>query len=76
MTDLVISAGDQRVGLATGRPIWTREYLRRTVVSDFVIAAACSMVAIQIRFGGHLGLQYALFSIAFPLLWVRACRSA
>jgi exopolysaccharide biosynthesis polyprenyl glycosylphosphotransferase len=70
VTDLVISAGDQRVGLATGRPIWTREYLRRTVVSDFVIAAACSMVAIQIRFGGHLGLEYALFSVAFPLLWV------
>ena len=39
-------------------------------MSDFVIAAACSTVAIQIRFGGHLGLEYALFSVAFPLLWV------
>jgi exopolysaccharide biosynthesis polyprenyl glycosylphosphotransferase len=39
-------------------------------MSDFVIAAACSTVAIQIRFDGHVGLEYAMFSAAFPLLWV------
>ena len=39
---------------------------------DFVIAVACSMLALQARFGGGAGLGYAALSIMFPLLWVLA----
>jgi exopolysaccharide biosynthesis polyprenyl glycosylphosphotransferase len=68
---LLISTGDQRTGLVSPRSAaWEREYLRRTATSDFVIAAVCSTVAIQIRFGGALGLYYAMLSVALPLLWV------
>jgi exopolysaccharide biosynthesis polyprenyl glycosylphosphotransferase len=58
------------MGLASGSATWEKEYLRRTAASDFVIAAVCSTVAIQIRFGGRLGLEYAMLSVALPLLWV------
>jgi exopolysaccharide biosynthesis polyprenyl glycosylphosphotransferase len=67
---LLISAGDQRMGLAPRSATWEKEYLRRTAISDFVIAAVCSTVAVQIRFGGGLGLRYAVLCIALPLLWV------
>ena len=50
--------------------MWAKEYLIRTAMSDFVIAAVCSSVAIAIRFGGRLGLEYAMLCVALPLLWV------
>jgi exopolysaccharide biosynthesis polyprenyl glycosylphosphotransferase len=67
---LLISAGDQRIGLAPGSAGWEKEYLRRTAISDFVIAAVCSTVAIQVRFGGSLGIHYAMLCVVLPLLWV------
>jgi hypothetical protein len=70
VSNLLISAGDQRMRLALRSAIWEKEYLRRTAVSDFVIAAVCSSAAIQIRFGGGFGLHYAMLCIALPLLWV------
>ena len=60
MSDLLISGGVQRVGLATGSGNWAKDYLRRTAMSDFVIAAVCSSVATQVRFGGRLGIEDAL----------------
>jgi len=39
-------------------------------MSDFVIAVLCSMLALQLRFGGHITPEYAALSIMFPLLWV------
>jgi exopolysaccharide biosynthesis polyprenyl glycosylphosphotransferase len=39
-------------------------------MSDFAIAAVCSTVAIMVRFGGHLGLVYAMLCLALPLLWI------
>jgi exopolysaccharide biosynthesis polyprenyl glycosylphosphotransferase len=70
VSNLLISAGDQRMRLAFSSAMWEKEYLRRTAVSDFVIAAVCSSAAIQIRFGGGFGLHYAMLCIALPLLWV------
>jgi exopolysaccharide biosynthesis polyprenyl glycosylphosphotransferase len=68
---LLISAGDQRMGQVAPRSAaWEKEYLRRTAISDFAIAAVCSTVAIQIRFGGRLGIHYAMLCVALPLLWV------
>ena len=58
------------MGLATRSATWEKDYLRRTAVSDFAIATVCSAVAIQIRFGGGLGLHYAMLCVALPLLWV------
>jgi exopolysaccharide biosynthesis polyprenyl glycosylphosphotransferase len=71
VSNLLISAGDQRMGLVAPRSAaWEKEYLRRTAISDFAIAAVCSTVAIQIRFGGSLGIHYAMLCVALPLLWV------
>ena len=50
--------------------MWARDYLRRTVSADFAIAAICSTAAIEIRFDGRLGLEYATLCIALPVLWV------
>jgi exopolysaccharide biosynthesis polyprenyl glycosylphosphotransferase len=41
-------------------------------MSDFVIAVLCSVLALQLRFGGHIGPEYAALSVVFPLLWVLA----
>jgi exopolysaccharide biosynthesis polyprenyl glycosylphosphotransferase len=70
VSNLLISAGEQRMGLATRSATWEKDYLRRTAVSDFAVAAVCSAVAIQIRFGGGLGLHYAMLCVTLPLLWV------
>jgi exopolysaccharide biosynthesis polyprenyl glycosylphosphotransferase len=69
VSNLLISA-DQRVELATRSAMWSREYRRRTAMSDFAIAAVCSTVAVVVRFGGHLSLEYAMLCLALPLLWV------
>jgi exopolysaccharide biosynthesis polyprenyl glycosylphosphotransferase len=50
--------------------MWAKEYLFRTAMSDFVIATVCSTAALAIRFGGRLGLEYAMLCIGLPLLWV------
>jgi exopolysaccharide biosynthesis polyprenyl glycosylphosphotransferase len=47
-----------------------RIYLRRAVVCDFAIALFSSAMAMQVRFGGHVNTEYAVFSLVFPLLWV------
>jgi len=70
VTDLVISAGNQRMELASRPAMWAREYVLRTAMFDFALAALCSTAAIEIRFGGRVGLEYALVCVALPLLWV------
>jgi len=56
--------------LTPGVATWTREYVRRTAISDFAVAAICSTVALQVRFDWHLGIEYVLCSVIVPLLWV------
>jgi exopolysaccharide biosynthesis polyprenyl glycosylphosphotransferase len=58
------------VQLSPGVAAWTKEYVRRTAISDFVVAAICSTVALQVRFDWHLGIEYVLCSVIVPLLWV------
>jgi hypothetical protein len=71
VSNILVSAGEQRIGLVAPRSAtWEKEYLRRTAMSDFVIAAVCSTAAIQIRFGGRLGLHYAMLCVALPRLWL------
>jgi exopolysaccharide biosynthesis polyprenyl glycosylphosphotransferase len=69
MSNSVLSTGGQ-VRLATGVSTWTREYIRRTAISDFAVATICSTVALQVRFDGRLGTGYVLCSVIVPLLWV------
>jgi exopolysaccharide biosynthesis polyprenyl glycosylphosphotransferase len=70
MSNLLISDGDQQVRLATRSATWAKDYLRRTAISDFVIAAVCSTVAIQVRFGGGLGVENAVLCAALPPFWI------
>jgi len=70
VSNLVISTSGQQVRLAPGPAMWARDYLRRTASADFAIAAMCSTAAIEIRFDGRLGLEYAMLCIALPVLWV------
>jgi exopolysaccharide biosynthesis polyprenyl glycosylphosphotransferase len=69
MSNSVLSTGGQ-VRLATGVSAWTREYIRRTAISDFAVAAICSTVALQVRFDGRLGIGYVLCSFVVPLFWL------
>ena len=69
MSNSVLSTGGQ-VRLATDASTWPREYLRRTAISDFLVAVICSTVALQVRFDWHLGIEYVLCSVIVPLLWV------
>lgn len=71
MSNFVI-ASERRGHAVSGLAGWTRVYLRRAAMSDFVIAVVCSTLALQVRFGGRITPEYAALSIAFPLLWVLA----
>jgi exopolysaccharide biosynthesis polyprenyl glycosylphosphotransferase len=51
---------------------WTKIYLRRAAVIDSGCAIVAVCVALAVRFGSHIALSYALFSILFPVLWVIA----
>src|ERR1700733_9212150 len=69
MSNSVLSTGGQ-VQLTSSVATWTREYVRRTVISDFAVAVICSTVALQVRFDWHLGIEYVLCSVIVPVLWV------
>jgi exopolysaccharide biosynthesis polyprenyl glycosylphosphotransferase len=72
VSDFVITVSERRGRSVSGLAAWTRDYLRRAAMSDFVIAVLCSVLALQLRFGGHIGPEYAALSVVFPLLWVLA----
>ena len=70
MSSYVSITGDRRGRAVSGLATWMKIYLRRAVISDFTIALFSSAMAIQVRFGGHVTSEYAVFSLVFPLLWV------
>jgi hypothetical protein len=70
MSNSVLSTGGQQVQLSPAVATWTREYLRRTVISDFTVAVICSTVALLVRFDRDLGIEYVPCSVIVPLLWV------
>jgi exopolysaccharide biosynthesis polyprenyl glycosylphosphotransferase len=72
VSNFVISASERRGRAVSGLAVWTRVYLRRAAMSDFVIAVLSSVLAVQLRFSGHITPEYAALSVAFPLLWVLA----
>src|ERR1700751_534532 len=51
---------------------WTKIYLRRAAIIDSGCAIIAVCVALAVRFGSHITLSYALFSILFPVLWAIA----
>jgi exopolysaccharide biosynthesis polyprenyl glycosylphosphotransferase len=54
--------------------VWTRSYLRRAFFVDVATGFLTSTAALGLRFGGHLTREYALLSLAFPILWIAALR--
>jgi exopolysaccharide biosynthesis polyprenyl glycosylphosphotransferase len=53
-----------------GSMAWTRAYVRRAAFADSGCAIVAGGAALALRFGAHFPVPYALFSLAFPLLWV------
>ena len=54
--------------------MWTKAYLRRAFLTDVVTGFLTSAAALGLRFGGHITREYAVLSLAFPVLWVTALR--
>jgi exopolysaccharide biosynthesis polyprenyl glycosylphosphotransferase len=54
--------------------VWTKAYVRQAVLADVATGFIISTFALGIRFGGHVSLEYAAFSLLFPVLWVSALR--
>jgi exopolysaccharide biosynthesis polyprenyl glycosylphosphotransferase len=51
---------------------WAKRYLRLAAIIDCGCAIIAVGAALIVRFGSQFGLSYALFSVAFPVLWVIA----
>lgn len=51
---------------------WTKIYLRRAAIIDSGCAILAVCAALLVRFGSHIPLSYAMFSILFPVLWAIA----
>ncbi len=48
------------------------DYLRRVVVADLIVAFVASGLAVLLRFGVELRLEYLLATLAMPFVWVLA----
>jgi hypothetical protein len=66
VSNLFISADDQRMGLALRSAMWAMKYLRRAAMSEYMIAA----VALAGRFDRPIGLEGAIVGNGSPFLWV------
>lgn len=55
---------------AVGSMVWTRGYLRRAAIADASCAFIAVFTALALRFGNDFTMSYALFSLAFPMLWL------
>ena len=51
---------------------WTRDYLRRTALTDLGCATLGVFTAVQLRFGGDVTPTYVALSLALPVLWIAA----
>jgi exopolysaccharide biosynthesis polyprenyl glycosylphosphotransferase len=56
--------------------VWTKAYLRQALFTDIATAFVTSTLALGVRFGGHITREYALLSLALPVMWVLALRLA
>jgi FlaA1/EpsC-like NDP-sugar epimerase len=75
VSDIAVAASERRSGWASARTaVWTRAYLRRAFLIDVVTGFLTSTAALGLRFGGHITREYAILSLAFPVLWVAALR--
>lgn len=74
MSNYAITASDRRERSVTGSAVWTKVYLRQATTFDFASGMVSSVLALQLRFGGHLTPRYVALSIVFPLAWVLVLR--
>ena len=56
--------------------MWTKAYLRQALFADIATGFVTSTLALGVRFGGHITREYAVLSLALPVMWVAALRLA
>jgi exopolysaccharide biosynthesis polyprenyl glycosylphosphotransferase len=56
--------------------VWTKAYLRQALFADIATGFVTSTLALGVRFGGHITREYAVLSLALPVMWVAALRLA
>jgi exopolysaccharide biosynthesis polyprenyl glycosylphosphotransferase len=67
----VAATSGQQDRQASRRPgVWTRDYLRKAVLADFVCAIVGVFAAAQVRFGSNVTPAYLALSLALPVLWL------
>src|SRR5882724_335570 len=77
LSNIIATASDRSGGWATSRlSVWTKAYLRQALFTDIATAFVTSTLALGVRFGGHITREYALLSLALPVMWVVALRLA
>jgi exopolysaccharide biosynthesis polyprenyl glycosylphosphotransferase len=56
--------------------VWTKAYLRQALFADIATGFVTSTLALGVRFQGHITPEYAVLSLALPVMWVAALRLA
>ena len=56
--------------------MWTKAYLRQALFADIATGFVTSTLALGVRFDGHITREYAVLSLALPVMWVAALRLA
>jgi len=56
--------------------VWTKAYLRQALFADIATGFVTSTLALGVRFQGHITREYAVLSLALPVMWVAALRLA
>ncbi len=56
--------------------MWTKAYLRQALFADIATGFVTSTLALGVRFQGHITREYAVLSLALPVMWVAALRLA
>ena len=59
----------------SARPGWQRRYIVTLLITDAAVAAIAPLVAVLLRFGGHLAIEgwsYLVISAALALVWLGA----
>jgi exopolysaccharide biosynthesis polyprenyl glycosylphosphotransferase len=56
--------------------VWTKTYLRQALFADIATGFVTSTLALGLRFQGHITREYAVLSLALPVMWVAALRLA
>src|SRR5260370_5489483 len=77
VSNFVVTASDRSGGWTASRlAVWTKAYLRQALLADIATGFVTSTLALGVRFGGHITSEYAVLSLALPVMWAVALRLA